>query len=89
MASSKLGYSRQELIGKGFSELFHPDERGDMAKHLQKLIQQDHLTFEKPQLARNGLKIPMEINAHLFEWGGQKLVQAIARRIVGNATDRA
>jgi diguanylate cyclase (GGDEF)-like protein/PAS domain S-box-containing protein len=84
VASSKLGYSRQELIGKDFSELFAPDERADMPKHLQKLIQQDHLTFEKPQLARNGLKIPMEINAHLFEWGGQKLVQAIARDI----TDR-
>ncbi|HVZ81378.1 MAG TPA: EAL domain-containing protein [bacterium] len=84
VACVKLGYARSELLGKTFQELFIQDETGDIPKHLQKLIQQDHLSFEKHQVAKNGLKIPVEINAHLFEWGGQRLVQAIARDI----TDR-
>ena len=84
VACGKLGYSREELLGKTFTQLFGLEEAADIPKHLQKLIQQDHLSFEKHQFAKNGLKIPVEINAHLFEWGGQRLVQAIARDI----TDR-
>ncbi len=40
--------------------------------------------MRKSMFRKNGLKIPVEINSHVFHWNGRRFVQAIARDI----TDR-
>jgi diguanylate cyclase (GGDEF)-like protein/PAS domain S-box-containing protein len=84
IACVKLGYSREDLLGMTFSDISNPEDLNDLPKVFKKLIQQGHLTFEKATISKTGLKIPAEISAHVFQWCGQRFVQAIARDI----TDR-
>ncbi len=84
IACFKLGYSREELLRMTFLDLAAVEDLNDLPKIFKKLLQQEHVTFEKVTLTKGGLKIPAEINAHVFQWGGRRFVQAIARDI----TDR-
>ncbi len=84
IACSKLGYSREELLGMNLFDVSTPEDINDLPKIFKKLLQQEHATFEKIHIAKNGLKIPVEINSHVFHWNGRRFVQAIARDI----TDR-
>ena len=84
IACIKLGYSREELLQMTLFDLSSPEDLNDYPKIFKKLLQQDHITFEKAAISRSGLKIPVEVNAHVFQWGGKRFVQAIARDI----TDR-
>jgi len=84
IACSKLGYTREELTGMTPFDIFMPEDMNDLPKLLKKLLQQEHVTFERAHVAKNGLKIPVEINSHVFTWTGKRFVQAIARDI----TDR-
>ncbi|HJT23638.1 MAG TPA: EAL domain-containing protein, partial [bacterium] len=84
IACVKLGYSREELLQMTLFDIATPEDLNDLPKVFKKLLQQDHVTFEKATLTKTGLKIPVEINAHVFQWGGKRFVQAIARDI----TDR-
>ncbi len=84
IACFKLGYSREELLRMTFLDLAAAEDLNDLPKVFKKLLQQEHATFEKATLTKGGVKIPAEINAHVFQWGGRRFVQAIARDI----TDR-
>lgn len=84
IACLKLGYSREELQRVTPFDIIVPEDLNEMPKALKKLLLQDHVTFEKTLLAKNGLKIPVEMNSHSFLWNGKKVVQSIARDI----TDR-
>ncbi len=84
IACAKLGYNREELLRMTIYDISNPEDFNDLSKGFKKLLQQEHVTFEKAAIAKNGLKIPAEINAHVFQWGGKRFVQAIARDI----TDR-
>lgn len=84
IACSKLGYNREELLRMTPFDIAVPEDLNDMTKIFKKMIQQEHVTFEKSHLSKTGLKIPVEINSHIFLWNGQKVIQSIARDI----TDR-
>jgi len=84
VACSKLGYSRSELLDMTPLDLAVPEAVGEVSKNIKKLLLQPNLTYEKSHVSKNGMKIPMEINAHIFQWDDNKVVQAIARDI----TDR-
>lgn len=83
-ACIKLGYSREELLRMSFSDISVPEDLTELPKVFKKLLLQEHISFEKATIAKTGLKIPAEINAHVFKWGNRRFVQAIARDI----TDR-
>ncbi|HTC22366.1 MAG TPA: PAS domain S-box protein, partial [bacterium] len=84
IACSKLGYTREELMGMTPFDISPPEDLTDLPKLFKKLLQQEHTTFEKIHVSKSGLKIPVEINSHVFHWNGRRFVQAIARDI----TDR-
>jgi diguanylate cyclase (GGDEF)-like protein/PAS domain S-box-containing protein len=81
VACSKLGYSRSELLDMTPLDLAVPEAVGEVSKNIKKLLLQSNLTYEKSHVSKNGMKIPMEINAHIFQWDDNKVVQAIARDI--------
>ncbi|HXL73954.1 MAG TPA: EAL domain-containing protein [bacterium] len=84
MACAKLGYTRDELLNMTPLDIASPETVPEIEKTVKKLLHQSNLAYEKIHVAKNGLKIPMEINAHIFNWNKQKVVQSIARDI----TDR-
>jgi diguanylate cyclase (GGDEF)-like protein/PAS domain S-box-containing protein len=84
VACSKLGYSREELLKMTPLDIAAPETVSEIEKTIKKLLNNTNLTYEKIHMTKNGQKIPIEINAHIFNWNKQKVVQSIARDI----TDR-
>jgi diguanylate cyclase (GGDEF)-like protein/PAS domain S-box-containing protein len=84
IACSKLGYTREELQRMTPFDISAPEDINEMGKIFKRLQQQGHVTFERTHLSKGGLKIPVEVNSHVFQWNGQRVVQSIARDI----TDR-
>jgi len=84
VACLKLGYTRDELLNMTPLDIAASETVPEISKTFKKLLSQTNLTFEKIHVTKSGLKIPMEINAHIFNWNKQRVVQSIARDI----TDR-
>lgn len=80
VACQRLRYSREELL-----EMSPEDIETDHGKKIfiyMKIIQSEGTsTFESIQLTRSGLHIPVEINSHIFNLRGEKMVLSIARDI--------
>ena len=81
VACSKMDYSRDELLQMTPYDIASQEDLNEMPKIFKKLLQQERVTYEKTHLTKSGSKLPFEINAHLFLWNGQKVVQAIARDV--------
>jgi histidine kinase len=53
----------------------------DMGSVIDGLSEEKHVLFERVHLAKDGTRIPVEINAHVFPLQGQPVVLSIARDI--------
>ena len=81
VACERLGYSRQELLGKTPLDLGPPEAANETAWMAQQL--QDGLTrqFERMHVAKNGQRIPVEIRARRFTLQGRHAVMSLVRDI--------
>ncbi len=52
IACSKLGYSREELLGMNPFDISTPEDLSDLPKIFKKLLQQEHATFEKIHVSK-------------------------------------
>ena len=77
----RLGYTRDEFLNMKPSDIVDKNERALMSLNAQKLKKNNKIEFEITHLAKNGKKIPVEVNNHLFELDGQKVALAISRDI--------
>ncbi len=80
-ACRRLGYSREELLGKGVSDIDadFPAER--WADHWRELKARHSLTFESRHRTRDGRIFPVEVSANYFEYGGRAYNLALVRDI--------
>ena len=81
VACSKLGYTRDELLNMTPLDIAAPETALEIEKTIKKLLSHTNLSYEKIHITKSGQKIPIEINAHIFNWNKQKVVQSIARDI--------
>jgi len=77
----RLGYSRDEFLNMAPTDMVAPDKRSEMPKNALKLSEKGYLEFEIIQQAKDGKRIPVEVNNHLFELKGKKVALAISRDI--------
>ncbi len=83
-ACARLGYTRDEIFSMSPAELDSPEYAKNIPGIMVKLERTGHATFESEHMAKDGRKIPVEISAHIFEMGGDRMVVSLARDI----TDR-
>lgn len=81
MACVRLGYSRNELLQMSPLSIDHPDYYDVLKNAMDILLAKGNHTFEMIHVAKGGNHIPVEINAHLFEIDGCRMVMSIARDI--------
>jgi PAS domain S-box-containing protein len=81
VACQRLGYSRDELLTMGPLDIDSPEFVASMPAVTKSLLKHGHCTFEMAHVNRQGLKIPVEVSAHLFELEGKRTVLSIARDI--------
>jgi PAS domain S-box-containing protein len=78
---SMTGYSKEELLGKKPPDLVDPDSITDGRDVRKKLNDQGFAVFERVFVTKGGLKIPVEVNSHVFELKGKATILAVARDI--------
>jgi PAS domain S-box-containing protein len=77
----RLGYSRNEFLNMTPADIVDPDKRSEMPKNALKLSKKGYIEFEIIHQAKDGKRIPVEVNNHLFELNGKKVALAISRDI--------
>ncbi len=80
VACRRLGYSREELLRLSPAEIDAPDA-GPSPEVMQRLLADGHSLLEVVQVARDGCRIPPEINVRMIQFEGRPATLAIARDI--------
>jgi PAS domain S-box-containing protein len=78
-ACERLGYTRQELLRMSPREVDAPEWRDRIAATSERLLEHGRWKYETVHVARSGARIPVEVNARLFEHGRTPIVVSIAR----------
>ncbi len=60
------GYTRKELMNMTLPDIFENQESSDIISRMIKLFSQKHLAFDSLTITKNGKRIPVEVNAHMF-----------------------
>lgn len=80
VACQRLGYTREELLEMGLEDVTIKED-SHISEFIKLITSEKTATFESIQLARDGSKIPVEINSHLFIHRGERMILSIARDI--------
>jgi PAS domain S-box-containing protein len=62
-------------------EIYAPEKIKDITMLTEKLLIEKHILFEQLHLSKDGRRIPVEINSHLFYLHGEQTILSIARDI--------
>jgi PAS domain S-box-containing protein len=76
-----LNYSRDELLNHNIYDLIPIRDAQKIENIALRLMKNESIVFELDLLTKNGRKIPVEINARLFEFNGKSSVISIIRDI--------
>ncbi len=80
-ASQRLGYNREKLLQLSTADIIAPENLPGLAAAMQRFAMDGHVLYESTLMAKDGHKIPVEINAHLGAVRGKPAVLSIARDI--------
>jgi PAS domain S-box-containing protein len=81
VGTERLGYSKDELLNMSPVDIVAPDKKIEMPKNATELWTKGHAKFEIVHVTKNGEKIPVEVNNHLFKLKGKTVALAISRDI--------
>ncbi len=87
VACHLLGYSREELLFMTPSDIDAPDSGVDVASITRKLEFGKNVLFKQIHIAKDGRRIPVEINSRVFTFDGRPAVISLVRDI--SERDRA
>ena len=76
-----LGYTREELLHMSIKDIDVPEQQDKAATLSDEILFRKYLLFETEYLRKDRQRIPVEINARLFELEGEPAVLAIVRDI--------
>lgn len=77
----RLGYTRDEILNLTPMDIVAPEKRVKMPKISAELKTKGYCRFEITHMSKDGKKIPVEINNHIFQLKGKKVALAISRDI--------
>nr|WP_319374642.1 histidine kinase dimerization/phosphoacceptor domain -containing protein [uncultured Methanobacterium sp.] len=80
VASHILGYTHDELLEMSPKDI-EDIESFKESNHTRDIYKKDKITFETALISKGGVKIPVEINTHIFTLNHDKLSLSIARDI--------
>jgi len=81
VACLRLGYTRDELERLNLYKTIPDRYIGTLDEAIEELQEKNHVIFEVKQIRRDNRLIPVEINAHLFEFNDRPTVLSLARDI--------
>jgi len=81
VACETLGYTREELLRFSPKDITKSEYRKDIPSAMEKLLADEHVSFESVLVTKDGREIPVEITVNLFELDGKGMVLSTARNI--------
>ncbi|NOZ79925.1 MAG: PAS domain S-box protein [Acidobacteria bacterium] len=86
VACRQLGYACKELAGMTVQAFTAPEEVKYVAKRLEELRRDGRVTFASQHVARDGRRIPVEINGRIISYRGRTVAMSIVRDITQRET---
>ncbi|MDA8101286.1 MAG: PAS domain S-box protein [Nitrospiraceae bacterium] len=80
-AHERLGYTREEFLAMHLSQLDPPNFAAKVGERISQLKGQGRLIFESANLSKDGTIMPVEINARIIDYDGEKALFSIVRDI--------
>jgi PAS domain S-box-containing protein len=80
-AYRRMGYAKEELVGVSLVEFAAPEKRHNFLDLGQQFLTEKSILFETVGVTRQGARIPLEVNAQMFDLHGQPAVLSVARDI--------
>jgi PAS domain S-box-containing protein len=80
-ACKRLGYTKQEFYMLSYADIDASIQTQDSRSSMDGLNKTGSVTLESVLIAKNGVKIPVEISAKIIDMNGEKAVLSIARDI--------
>jgi two-component system, sensor histidine kinase and response regulator len=79
LACKRLGYTREELLRLSARDIDDPDALAKVIPILGRLHSERSVMFEMTHVAKDGRRIPVEINAQLIHYRGHSAMLGIVR----------
>jgi PAS domain S-box-containing protein len=76
-----LGYSRDELLQMGKYDIVAPEAKATLSGMTQSLLAEGQTLFETVNVTKDGRRIPVEVNAHIFDIDGTPALLSSVRDI--------
>jgi PAS domain S-box-containing protein len=76
-----LGYTREELLRMRIFDIAAPENDPDAHAVTKRIVAEGQLVWEKTYIAKDGRRIPVEINAHVFDLDGSPAIISSVRDI--------
>ncbi len=80
-ACRMLGYTADELLQMEVKDIDVPEQTEKMPSIQEKLYKDGYALFETLHVAKDGRRIPVEINIRLFEFNGKQAALSVVRDI--------
>ncbi|MBI5848957.1 MAG: PAS domain S-box protein [Nitrospirae bacterium] len=80
-AYERLGYCREEMLGKSVTKFDTPEFAAQVPQRMALITESGKAVFESAHIAKDGRVIPVEINAIVIDYAGQKMVLSVIRDI--------
>lgn len=81
LACERLGFTREEFLNMSPLDIDAPDMSVSREVILKDFAEKKHAIFEMVHMTKDGRRIPVEVNAHIFELSGEPMVLSIVRDI--------
>jgi PAS domain S-box-containing protein len=81
VACRRLGYSRDELLARSPLDIVPPERLGEVLAILKQFRLNDRILYESEHVAKDGNRVPVEINSLHFPLQGKTTVLSISRDI--------
>ncbi len=77
----RLGYTREEFLDMSPADIVAPNKRDEMPGNAELIAKNGCSNFEIVHVAKDGRKIPVEINGHMIDYKGRKVYLTVSRDI--------
>ncbi len=81
VALDRLGYSREELMGKNFMDIKTPKYVDLVKKNIEIIVKNGNHVYETEHLSKDNAIISLEVSSRVIDYFGRKAILSIARDI--------
>ncbi|MDO8466069.1 MAG: PAS domain-containing sensor histidine kinase [Gallionella sp.] len=78
-ACTRLGYSYEEMLQMSPADIDTPEYAEKVPERIKKILEQGKLVFETTQVRKDGVPIPVELNARIIDYDGKPAIMSVAR----------